>query len=58
MRHSDASDGVATLREMAEATRKRGYAYFGVTDHSKSAHYAGGAVGHRNQRAAPRHQTS
>jgi DNA polymerase (family X) len=27
---------------MAEATRKRGYEYFGVADHSKSAHYAGG----------------
>src|SRR5919108_3346157 len=27
---------------MAEATRARGYQYFGVTDHSKSAHYAGG----------------
>jgi DNA polymerase (family 10) len=27
---------------MAEATLSRGYEYFGVTDHSKSAHYAGG----------------
>jgi histidinol phosphatase-like PHP family hydrolase len=27
---------------MAEATRTRGYHYFGVADHSKSAHYAGG----------------
>jgi DNA polymerase (family 10) len=27
---------------MAEATRKRGYAYFGVADHSRSAGYAGG----------------
>jgi len=27
---------------MAEATRVRGYQYFGVADHSKSAHYAGG----------------
>src|SRR5205085_890101 len=27
---------------MAQATRKRGYKYFGVADHSKSAHYAGG----------------
>jgi histidinol phosphatase-like PHP family hydrolase len=30
------------LDAMAEATRNRGYAYFGVSDHSKSAHYAGG----------------
>jgi DNA polymerase (family 10) len=27
---------------MAEATRSRGYQYFGVCDHSMSAHYAGG----------------
>lgn len=27
---------------MAEATRKRGYFYFGVADHSQSAGYAGG----------------
>ena len=27
---------------MAEATRNRGYVYFGIADHSKSAHYAGG----------------
>jgi DNA polymerase (family 10) len=40
--HTVASDGVNTLEEMAEATRERGYAYFGVADHSKSAHYAGG----------------
>jgi DNA polymerase (family X) len=40
--HTDASDGVHTLEQMAEATRKRGYHYFGVADHSKSAHYAGG----------------
>jgi DNA polymerase (family 10) len=40
--HTNASDGVNTLRQMAEATRKRGYSYFGVADHSKSAHYAGG----------------
>jgi DNA polymerase (family 10) len=40
--HTDRSDGVNTLEQMAEATRKRGYEYFGVADHSKSAHYAGG----------------
>jgi DNA polymerase (family 10) len=27
---------------MAEATRERGFEYFGVADHSQSAHYAGG----------------
>ncbi len=40
--HTDASDGVDTLAAMAQAVRDRGYAYFGVSDHSKSAHYAGG----------------
>ncbi|WP_439373955.1 helix-hairpin-helix domain-containing protein [Bradyrhizobium sp. DASA03120] len=40
--HTDASDGTETLETMAEATRQRGFDYFGVADHSKSAHYAGG----------------
>jgi len=40
--HTDASDGTETLETMAGATRERGFQYFGVADHSKSAHYAGG----------------
>jgi DNA polymerase (family 10) len=40
--HTDRSDGVDTLKAMADATRRRGYVYFGVADHSQSAHYAGG----------------
>jgi DNA polymerase (family X) len=40
--HTDRSDGVDPLETMAEATLSRGYQYFGVADHSKSAHYAGG----------------
>jgi DNA polymerase (family 10) len=40
--HTTASDGVNTLQQMAEAVRKRDYSYFGVADHSRSAHYAGG----------------
>ena len=40
--HTDLSDGADTLQAMAEATQSRGYAYFGVADHSQSAHYAGG----------------
>jgi DNA polymerase (family 10) len=40
--HTDLSDGADPLKVMAEATRARGYRYFGVADHSKSAHYAGG----------------
>jgi DNA polymerase (family 10) len=34
--HTTLSDGKNTLREMAEAARDRGYAYFAVTDHSAS----------------------
>lgn len=40
--HTVASDGAETLEAMAEATRQRGYQYFGVADHSRSARYAGG----------------
>jgi len=40
--HTDRSDGVHTLEQMAEAARKSGYQYIGITDHSQSAHYAGG----------------
>ncbi|MET4426365.1 DNA polymerase (family 10) [Bradyrhizobium sp. JR18.2] len=40
--HTDASDGTETLETMAKATRQRGFDYFGVADHFKSAHYAGG----------------
>ena len=40
--HTDRSDRVHALETMAEATLARGYEYFGVADHSKSAHYAGG----------------
>lgn len=40
--HTEFSDGVHSLREMAEAAKDLGYHYLGVSDHSKSAHYAGG----------------
>jgi DNA polymerase (family X) len=40
--HTDQSDGADTLDEMAKATRDRGYAYLGLTDHSQTASYAGG----------------
>ena len=40
--HTDFSDGGNTLEEMAAETRARGYRYFGVADHSRSATYAGG----------------
>lgn len=40
--HTTYSDGTNTLVEMVEAARKFGYKYIGITDHSKSAFYAGG----------------
>jgi len=40
--HSTYSDGHATVEQMARATRKLGYQYMVLTDHSQSAAYAGG----------------
>ncbi len=40
--HTTYSDGGNTLADMAAACRQRGYAYFGVCDHSQSAVYANG----------------
>lgn len=40
--HTTWSDGVAGVREMAEAARAKGYGYIAITDHSKSAFYANG----------------
>lgn len=40
--HSRYSDGVFTIKEMAEAADKRGYKYIAVSDHSQSLNVAGG----------------
>ena len=40
--HPPASDGSTTVLELAEACRAAGYAWMGITDHSKAAAYAGG----------------
>lgn len=40
--HTDESDGVDTLEELVRATVDHGYSYLAISDHSKSAHYAGG----------------
>jgi DNA polymerase (family 10) len=40
--HSTWSDGVATIAEMAEAARSRGWSYVGITDHSQAAFFANG----------------
>ena len=40
--HTTYSDGRASVAEMAEAARERGWSYLGIADHSQSAGYAGG----------------
>lgn len=40
--HSTWSDGKYSIREMADACIERGYEYLTITDHSKTAAYAGG----------------
>ncbi len=40
--HSTWSDGSNTISEMAQACIDRGYHYLGLTDHSRTAAYAGG----------------
>lgn len=40
--HSTWSDGRQTLLEMAEGARDAGYEYLGISDHSRTAGYAGG----------------
>lgn len=40
--HTNASDGRATLDEMARAARARGYAYLAITEHTRAARIAHG----------------
>ncbi len=40
--HTDYSDGVATVEEMARGAADRGLEFITITDHSPSAHYANG----------------
>lgn len=40
--HTTASDGAATIEEMAMAARQRGLKYIAITDHSKRVSMAGG----------------
>lgn len=40
--HSTYSDGINTLREMAEYSKQLGFEYLVITDHSQSAFYANG----------------
>jgi DNA polymerase (family X) len=45
--HSVWSDGTATIREMAEAARERGYEYLALTDHSQGLGVANGLTPER-----------
>lgn len=45
--HSEWSDGVNTLEELAQAARELGYQYLAVTDHSRSLHIARGLTEER-----------
>ena len=40
--HTTYSDGTTSVADLAEACRLEGYEYVGITDHSRSAAYAGG----------------
>jgi DNA polymerase (family X) len=48
--HTDASDGRATLSQMAAAAAARGYAYVAITDHSQGLAMAGGLSPERVKR--------
>lgn len=40
--HTNYSDGTTTVEELARGVRAEGYEWLGITDHSRSAAYAGG----------------
>lgn len=40
--HTTYSDGANTIEELVKFSIDKGYAYLGITDHSKTAYYAGG----------------
>lgn len=40
--HSTYSDGLHSLKEMADYCKNKGFQYFGICDHSQTAKYAGG----------------
>jgi DNA polymerase (family 10) len=52
--HTDATDGRATVEEMAAAARKRGYRYLAITDHSQAVTVAHGLTAERLRRQADR----
>jgi DNA polymerase (family 10) len=48
--HTSASDGRASLRQMAEAARERGYEYLAISDHTQSLRVAHGLEPRRLRR--------
>jgi DNA polymerase (family 10) len=40
--HTEFSDGTDSIERIVEAARRLGFTYIGISDHSKSAYYAGG----------------
>ena len=48
--HTQYSDGIASIEEMASAAQQRGWDYIGISDHSESAFYAGGLKRDKLQR--------
>jgi DNA polymerase (family 10) len=40
--HTEFSDGVDSIEKMADTAKKMGLSYIGISDHSRSAYYAGG----------------
>ena len=48
--HSFYSDGKNSIRSMAQASKKMGFSYMGLSDHSQSARYAGGLTLERLQK--------
>ncbi len=50
--HTTASDGTASIEEMAMAAKERGYEFYAITDHSKRVTMAGGLDDERCRRHA------
>jgi DNA polymerase (family 10) len=48
--HSSYSDGTNSIRSIAWASKKMGFPYIGLSDHSQSARYAGGLSRERLQK--------
>jgi DNA polymerase (family 10) len=50
--HTTWSDGTASIEDMARGSQRAGFAYVGITEHSKAASYAGGLDARRLRQQA------